>query len=674
MKKIDKRACRKFADRRFSINRNNGLLYLDHVKYIVYTAIRNISGKRILILYFCAVSAMQNGKLTPKYVVFQARDDFTTLEYCENGKSKWHQAKTESLDNRYCSFLTDCAFYNHAEEMIAVRFCGNSRNDKGFCALEQLQENLVYKRGQSKKRAREAKAKERMKPVKPLPEKSIRKWLQKEVFPAHIFYWYHKGRKIQDGYCTHCRQEVKLHSPKHGNEYVCPSCGRTATCHTLGRNSHVYNRVTVLYLQRYGEELLVRICKASVSYNNPRDPQISIWENARFFIPINSGGFHCETYYYSYAAEKLTPWTKGLRPVFNHWHYCFEADTCGHIYTQNLAKVLKGTPWQYSQLAAFYLNHKEEMAVTPYLREYLQHPALEYLIKLKLFNLAAFAVYGSSYSLNGNPLNMDGKSIKEVLGVGKQYLPVMQELNIDKETFGLMKKLMKRSLPIDSQFLKWCQVSGIHDADELERCLRYTSVYKLMRYLQTQSEDSFFSADPHYYHTDTPVKRTFGEYKDYIRFCEDLEYDLTDDFILFPRHLREAHDKAAAMIDKRRVEIYNQKIAAEYAALANQYQLTKYGFTVLPPKNASEIVEEGQVLHHCVGGYVSRVANKECVILFLREADKPDTPFYTIELRDGKVAQIRGRNNCTPSPGVQLYMKAWETLKLQPAISALQAA
>lgn len=673
MKIIDKRACRKFADMQFSINSNNGLLYLDNVKYIVYATVRNISEKRLLILYFCAVSAVQNGKLTPQYIVFQAHDDFITLEYCENGKSKWRQAKTKALGKDCHSFYTECAFYNHAEELKVIRFCGNSQKEKGFNTLEQLQENLACKREQSRKRAKEAKIKERMKPVNPLPERSLKKWLQKEIFPAHIFYRYYKGRKIQNGYCTHCHQEVEVHSPRHGKESVCPSCGWTATCHALGRKSYVFDRTTALYLQKHGEELLVRICKASVSYNDPYKPKIFVWESARFFISAYNRKFHCEHYYYSYSAEKLTPWTKGLRPCFNRWCYYFEADTCGHIYTQNLAKALKGTPWQYSQLKDYYQSHREAMAITPFLREYLSHPALEYLIKLRLFNLATFVVYGDSdYSLSGNPLNMDGQNIKEVLGVGKQYLPIMQELNIDKTTFWLMKQLLKRSLPADIQLLKWCQANRIHDADELERCLKYISVYKLMRYLQEQSTDDAFAVKQ--YRRDTPIKQAFDEYKDYVQFCEDLEYDLTDDFILFPRHLKEAHNRAAAMFDKKKVEIYNKKIAAEYENLVEQYQMIKYGFMILPPKTASEIVEEGHALHHCVGGYVSRVANKECVILFLRDAEKPDIPFYTIELKNGKVVQIRGENNCDPPSNVQLYIKAWKRMKLLPAASVQQAA
>ena len=120
----------------------------------------------------------------------------------------------------------------------------------------------------------------------------------------------------------------------------------------------------------------------------------------------------------------------------------------------------------------------------------------------------------------------------------------------------------------------------------------------------------------------------FGLYKDYIRFCEELGYDLADDFILYPRHLKEAHDRASEMFDKRQAEITDQKIAAEYTNLLRQYKMTKYGFTIVPPKTAAEIVEEGHALHHCVGGYVSRVANKGCVILFLRETEKPDTLLY----------------------------------------------
>lgn len=673
MKIIDKRACRKYANRKFSISKNNGLLYVSNIKYLVYAAVENISGKRILVLYFCSVASLSNGMLSPKYVVFQGKDDFITLEYAEDGKTKWRESKTTALGKGYYSFYDKCAFYNHNEDMITARFCNNDKKDKGFNALETLQLTISCKREQSRKRAKEAKIRDRMKPVKPLPIKTITAWLQKEVFPAHILYYYRHGKKLQNGYCTHCHSDVQVLSPRHGKEIVCPSCGLKATAHALGRKSYVYDRTTALYLQRYGKELLVRICKASVSYRDPHDPKVSVWENARFFISADNKQIRNESYYYSYSAEKLTPWVKGTRPCRNTWAYYFEADTCGHIYTQNLSKELQGTPWQYCQLKDYYLSDKEAMNITKYLAEYLRHPALEYLVKLRLYNLATFAVYGdSNYLLSENPLDMNGQNIKEVLGIGKQYLPIMQEVDVDRGTFWLMKKMLQQSMPIDSGFLKWSQQNKVRNFDDLQRCLKYISAHKLMRYINEQSESRAYAVRQ--YSSDNPIKKAFDGYKDYIRFCEDLEYNLSDDFILFPRHLKDAHDRTSEMFNTRKVEIYNKKIAEQYESLLKQYQMTRLGFTILPPKTASEIVDEGHALHHCVGGYVSRVANKECAILFLRDTKKPDTPFYTIEVRDGTVAQIRGDDNCDPTPRVRLYMKAWEQMMLQPAAEMQQAA
>ena len=95
---------------------------------------------------------------------------------------------------------------------------------------------------------------------------------------------------------------------------------------------------------------------------------------------------------------------------------------------------------------------------------------------------------------------------------------------------------------------------------------------------------------------------------------------------------------------------------------------------IVPPKTAAEIVEEGHALHHCVGGYVSRVANKECMILFLRKKEEPDKPFYTIEIKNGAVQQIHGYDNCDPPPMVEKYLKVWKQKKLLPVAAMQQAA
>ena len=84
---------------------------------------------------------------------------------------------------------------------------------------------------------------------------------------------------------------------------------------------------------------------------------------------------------------------------------------------------------------------------------------------------------------------------------------------------------------------------------------------------------------------------------------------------------------------------------------------------VLPPRSAQEIVIEGQKLHHCVGGYAENMANDRCTILFIRREKRKSKPFYTVEVRGDRVIQVRGANNCAPTPEVHDFLEVWEKKK-----------
>lgn len=84
------------------------------------------------------------------------------------------------------------------------------------------------------------------------------------------------------------------------------------------------------------------------------------------------------------------------------------------------------------------------------------------------------------------------------------------------------------------------------------------------------------------------------------------------------------------------------------------------GMKVVLPTAPKDLVLEGHVLHHCVGGYVDDMANGECAILFLRQCAEERKPFYTVEVRDGKVTQVRGMKNCSPTPEVSRFIERWK--------------
>jgi len=72
-------------------------------------------------------------------------------------------------------------------------------------------------------------------------------------------------------------------------------------------------------------------------------------------------------------------------------------------------------------------------------------------------------------------------------------------------------------------------------------------------------------------------------------------------------------------------------------------------YVLIAPKSADDLYVEGKTLNHCVYDYVDRIAKKETAILFVRKKNYTDKPFYTVEIRNGKVTQCRSTNNLDPA-------------------------
>ncbi|WP_251843116.1 PcfJ domain-containing protein, partial [Enterococcus faecalis] len=65
----------------------------------------------------------------------------------------------------------------------------------------------------------------------------------------------------------------------------------------------------------------------------------------------------------------------------------------------------------------------------------------------------------------------------------------------------------------------------------------------------------------------------------------------------------------------------------------------------LAPHSLQEIVEEGQVLHHCVGSqhYLEQHTKGKTTIVFIRRKEEPDKPYFTLEYREKRVIQVQGK-------------------------------
>ena len=80
---------------------------------------------------------------------------------------------------------------------------------------------------------------------------------------------------------------------------------------------------------------------------------------------------------------------------------------------------------------------------------------------------------------------------------------------------------------------------------------------------------------------------------------------------------------------------------------------------IRPAASHSELIAEGKALHHCVGGYAKSHADGSTSIFFIRKISAEDTPFYTLEYKNGKVQQNRGNGNCSRTQEVSDFEEEW---------------
>lgn len=98
--------------------------------------------------------------------------------------------------------------------------------------------------------------------------------------------------------------------------------------------------------------------------------------------------------------------------------------------------------------------------------------------------------------------------------------------------------------------------------------------------------------------------------------------------------------------NKEEQERLNKLAAKLYDQRKEKFEYADDNFSIVVPKEMNKITKEGVYLHHCVGGYISRVAEGRTNILFLRKNEEINIPFFTIEVNNhNEIIQIHGLYN-----------------------------
>ena len=426
----------------------------------------------------------------------------------------------------------------------------------------------------------------------------------------------------------------------------------------------MYDRSTAQVIQNTGNgEIVLRIIKIYYNYKNDI-PEINIYENARHFIhqDAESGQIRIDSYYYAYHSGILTDWKEGERPRSSMFYEGFESDASGHLFTKNLPDALAGTPWQYCPIADFYNHFRKPFLAPRFLSAYLNHPALEHLVKTGFYAIISDLVYSYQESC----LDESQHRTHRILGVAAEDIGFLRSINLNMAELKIYQGYA--GLKGRQELLAW-QIRNEISRDVLP-ILKHMTPYKAMRYLDSQYEFLCFRKTKYGAQRYKTIQDLVSEYRDYLEICEKLDYVLKNSFVKYPKDIQKAHDKVAKRLKNKADTKERRDFAAVYKSIAGQFDFEQDGMKIVYPSIPDDVVREGHALHHCVGGYTGRVADHECVILFLHQCTDESKPFYTIEIHGNKPVQVRGSGNCAATPEVDKFIRAWE----QRVLSQIDAA
>lgn len=158
-------------------------------------------------------------------------------------------------------------------------------------------------------------------------------------------------------------------------------------------------------------------------------------------------------------------------------------------------------------------------------------------------------------------------------------------------------------------------------------------------------------------------------YDDYLTAIKALRYDLNDTKNVYPNDFKAIHDLRASEYADFKVKQDEKKRKALYKKFRTvaqtfiQYEDFGDEYSLIVPKEASELIKEGEALQHCVGkmSYDQKMVDGKSLIMFCRNSSDIDTPFATLEydLKENKIRQFYALKNSKPPEDARAYVDAW---------------
>ena len=577
-----------------------------------------------------------SGENEPTYRVFLHDGKYDTWE---TEAEKWRTANIEHLwDFREKSEKEKAAYgtywYKEHDRKLIVDFTGSEKQDINSAVLEWQQ----YEKHRGETEVIDA----AMSLIPDIP-KDFEKWAFTDAVPQYMYYEY--GKRI--GLCTCCGKHHELkEQPKYGKEGTCPGCKRKVQYRTYKKKGRIHDWEYAALIQKIQGGYVLRFFALNQLIEQGTRSYGGMSEKIR--ITYNEQWNRQAIYsYHRYKTTNKIRWCNGYE-YLSAYGGRKEEERC-RLYPRNLRKILKGSKLEYSGMPEF-ARTGIEFYQQDFINKAKEYTGIEKLIKAEFYNLTNSCIsYGSRA-----PIDLYQKRVKKVLGLTGEYYNLIRDKDPTWREYEVTEQCQDVGIRAT-----WEQIQKMSQyARNFAIYMRHSTPHKMLKYIEGLKSEGPYAMR----------NQEVNDYHDYLQLAAGLGYNLDDDWILYPKNLKERHDQLTEEQNERKAELEKESDDKKDRKLKitikrkgwTRYEMEIEQLLIRLPKCAHEIRKEGNAQHHCVATYMDRMVAGETCILFIRKKEEPDKSYYTVEVKDDEVIQVRGKYNVAPSEDVEEFMKIFK--------------
>ena len=488
-----------------------------------------------------------------------------------------------------------------------------------------------------------------------LPEGLIN-YIRREVLPNDRVIIYKRGNV--NGICTVCGTQVHARGRRFTQSAyaTCPNCGARVICVLEDGCAFAANYIENIVAVQKGTDGETVFFRQWLLHrdNSARWEHIEdfLQETVRYAIRGNKTAKWQkqgkESYYMRTERYELDEWTR--------WQDNRIYDGSYFFYPTGIEEALSGTAMQYADLEGYLEERGHNKNPIYFLEYHARYPVIEFLWKAGYRNIVHNRIFGMDRE-NRNAILWERKKLKECFKFPLRILKLMPpeewRLNDIQRVNDLWEKYGGKVTDTEIRLVLQSKV----DIQLWSRATTYANAGRILKYIKNQTDKR---------KEKNPDKRSISQndtaqaYRDYLQECEQLHLDLHDKEILFPKDLTAAHSRTMEQVKFEKNKADQEKFQKAVEKL-EKFAWGEGEFFIRPAREQMELTAEGKALHHCVGGYIKRMAEGETAIFFLRKVSEPDKPFYTLELQKKRVIQCRTEHNASydRKPDVKKFVDMW---------------